>query len=306
MHQESFDFAPLGKALRQARKARRLTQQQVAAVAGLSVPTVRLLENNSGILSSLTRLIAVLDLRIDGRNLPAGASIGERIALLRQRRGFTQRSLAQAVALAPATINRLENSEASSIASLSTILIFLGAGAYLTPTSTTTRFYTHAGNSSVHHGWTTPPELLKSLYAVFGTFDLDPCSPTGDRRTAPVRARVYFTQSDNGLELPWHGRVFVNPPYGRGIRAWMTKARREVAERRASCVVALVPARTDTLWWHHEIAGRAAAFMLRGRLHFHTDPAPFPSALVVWGADNATLAAMQTQFPTAWYVAPSG
>ena len=265
---------------------------------------VRLLERGAGTQASLARLLAALEWRIEGRNLPAGPTMGARVALLRRRRGFTQRTLAVALRLAPATINRLENSEASSIATLSDALALLGAGAYLSPAAAPVGFFTHAGNSSVHHGWTTPPELLRSLYAVFGTFDLDPCSPTADRRTAPVRARMHFTAADDGLALPWRGRVFVNPPYGRGIRAWVAKARREVAEGRASLAVALVPARTDTLWWHHEIAGSAAAFLLRGRLRFHTDPAPFPSALAVWGADGASLAAMRAQFPTAWYVAP--
>jgi hypothetical protein len=59
-------------------------------------------------------------------------------------------------------------------------------------------------------------------------------------RVAPVCARM-FTQADNGLALPWHGRVFVNPPYGREIRLWVQKARAEVRERRTELVAALLP-----------------------------------------------------------------
>lgn len=274
------------------------------------MPTVRLVECGGGDQASLVKMLAALGLSIEGRNLPAGVTLGRRVAALRKRRGFTQRGLAAAIGIAPATVNRMENSDpsvgrgASSVATLAAVLDFLGAGAYLADAADAVPFYTHAGNSSVNHAWRTPPALLDRLYAALGTpFDLDPCSPTADRRTAPVRARVYFTADDDGLALPWRGKVFVNPPYGRTLRQWITKAQAEVTERRAALVVALVPARTETLWWHHHIAGAADAFMLRGRLSFgNGTPAPFPSALILWGATPVQLAAMRREFPTAWHV----
>jgi phage N-6-adenine-methyltransferase len=265
---------------------------------------VRLLERGAGTQASLLKLTAALDVRIEGRNLPPGDELGQRLAELRKRRGFTQRSLAAALAIAPATVNRLENTDASSVAVLFRVMAFLGAGVYLAPVGAAQPFYSHAGNASVYQRWTTPPALLAALYAVFGTFDLDPCSPTANRRKAPVRARMYFTQADNGLSLPWHGRVFVNPPYGRAIAQWVRKAGREVQEGRAELVAALLPARTDTSWWHREIAGHAHAAMLRGRLSFGDDdtPAPFPSALAIWGADAQQIADLRREFPDAWHV----
>lgn len=80
------------------------------------------------------------------------------------------------------------------------------------------------------------------------------------------------------------------------------KARAEVREGRAELVAALLPAQTDTLWWHQEIAGSAHAVLIRGRLR--RDPAPFPSALVVWGAGPEHTAALRREFPTAWHVEP--
>jgi len=250
--------------LRQTRKGR-FTQAEIAARAGLSLPVVRRLECGTGTQASLLKLTAALGLSIEGHNLPPGETLGARLAALRKRRGFTQRSLAAALQVAPATVNRLENTEASSVAVLCRVLAFLGAGTYLAAGGAVRPFYTHAGNASVFHRWRTPPALLRKLYAVFGTFELDPCSPTANRRKAPVRARMHFTQADNGLALPWHGRVFVNPPYGREIRLWVQKAHREVSEGRAELVAALLPARTDTKWWH-DIAGCAHAVLLRGRL----------------------------------------
>jgi hypothetical protein len=57
---------------------------------------------------------------------------------------------------------------------------------------------------------------------------------------------MHFTAEDDGLSLPWHGTVFVNPPYGRQLPAWIAKAHAEVEQGNARLVVALIPARTDT------------------------------------------------------------
>ena len=112
---------------------------------------------------------------------------------------------------------------------------------------------------------------------------------------------------DDGLSLPWHGRVFVNPPYGRELSHWIAKAKAEVEQGRARCVVALVPSRTDTRWWHEHIAGRADVYLLRGRLTFGEadQVAPFPSALVVWGADREIARALSMKLDDAWHVPAS-
>ena len=117
-----------------------------------------------------------------------------------------------------------------------------------------------------------------------------------------VRARVNFTHEDDGLTLPWHGVVFVNPPYGSTLGLWVAKARREVEEGRARTVVALLPARPDTAYWHEHVAGRAVVYFLRGRLRFSDgeQAAPFPSALVVYGATPEIILALDHALPTAW------
>ena len=101
-----------------------------------------------------------------------------------------------------------------------------------------------------------------------------------------MRAKVHLTAEDDGLSAPWRGVVFVNPPYGRALARWVAKARREVELGHARTVVALLPARPDTAYWHDHVAGRAAVYFLRGRLRFGDggQSAPFPSALAVWGA----------------------
>ncbi len=274
----------LGSALRQMRKAGGYTQETFATTADLARTTIVRLESGQGSLCSLDQALTTLALEVAGRNLPPGETLGKRLATLRKRRGLNQRALAMMVGATPNTITTLERTGCGRVETLDRVLTVLGAGLYLAPTGNRQAFYSHAGNSSVHHGWETPPELLTQLYAVFGRFDLDPCSPTKSARRAPVKARVHFTAEDDGLALPWHGRVFVNPPYGRELRQWVRKARTEVAALRASLVAMLLPARTDTAWWHDDIAGAADIYLLRGRLAFGdgTQSAPFPSALVVW------------------------
>ncbi len=82
------------------------------------------------------------------------------------------------------------------------------------------------------------------------------------------------------------GVVFCNPPYGRELRQWVEKARGEADSGRAT-VVMLIPARTDTSYWHDLIFGRAEVEFLRGRVRFELDgvpmdSAPFPSAVVTF------------------------
>ncbi|OJW05302.1 MAG: hypothetical protein BGO49_31130 [Planctomycetales bacterium 71-10] len=136
--------------------------------------------------------------------------------------------------------------------------------------------------------------MLSALYRVF-KFDLDPCSPT---RKGPVKARLHYTVEDDGLSLPWHGVAYVNPPYGKTLHAWVEKARREHVEGRARKVVLLIPARTDTAYWHDHVT-TAEVWFLRGRLKFNDGPrpAPFPSALAVWGASEEEVAGLDEVVP---------
>ena len=198
------------------------------------------------------------------------------------------------------TIIALETRGRGRLATLERILAALGAGAYLAPRGEVKAFYTHAGNSSTNQTWETPTALLETLHAVFGRFDLDPCAPRKSRTR--VKAKVHLTDADDGLSVPWNGVVFVNPPYGRTLAAWVAKAHREVEEGRAKTVVALLPARPDTAYWHDHVASHAAVYFLRGRLRFGegTQSAPFPSALAIWGADPETLATLDAALPEAW------
>ena len=135
-----------------------------------------------------------------------------------------------------------------------------------------------AAHSSATPEWPTPPGTFAALAAEFGPFDLDPAA-TADNAKAPM----FYTMADDGLSQPWKGRVWLNPPYGKTIPRWMAKAAAEAADGRAELVCCLVPARPDTRWWREATSAAALVRFLPGRIRFGTDPAPFPSAVIVFG-----------------------
>jgi phage N-6-adenine-methyltransferase len=135
-------------------------------------------------------------------------------------------------------------------------------------------------NMNVHFSsktdlWETPPDLFERINNVFH-FDLDVCAVPSNAKCAR-----YFTPADDGLAQEWAGICWMNPPYGREIGKWVRKA--SEAAQNGATVVALLPARTDTAWWHDYVMGNEIVF-LRGRLKFggSKNSAPFPSAIVVF------------------------
>ncbi len=140
--------------------------------------------------------------------------------------------------------------------------------------------YMETGISSASDEWPTPQWLADQLAAEFGPFDLDPAA-TAENAKAPL----FFTREDDGLRQPWHGKVWLNPPYGRTIGRWMRKAKIEVARCRADLVCCLVPARVGTMWWESAITWHDTLVrILPGRLEWQPgQQAPFTSAVIVYG-----------------------
>jgi phage N-6-adenine-methyltransferase len=123
--------------------------------------------------------------------------------------------------------------------------------------------------------WATPQDFFDKLNALHG-FEIDVCATPEN-----AKCNKYYTVSDDGLAQQWQGVCWMNPPYGRDIKAWMKKAYE--SSLNGAKVVCLVPARTDTQWWH-DYAMKGQIEFIKGRLKFggHKDSAPFPSAVVVF------------------------
>jgi len=130
--------------------------------------------------------------------------------------------------------------------------------------------------------WLTPPYIVEAL----GEFDLDPCAPIN----RPFEtAKNYFTIIDDGLSKEWHGRVWLNPPYGNKTEVWLRRLSRHKNG------IALTFARTETKMFFRYIWNLAVAiFFFEGRIKFyHTtgeqgDSSGAPSCLIAYDEFNAT------------------
>ena len=124
--------------------------------------------------------------------------------------------------------------------------------------------------------WETPQDLFDKLNAEFH-FDLDVCDLPEN-----AKCEKYYTPEDDGLSQPWNGICWCNPPYGRTIGKWVQKAYETFAG--GGTVVMLLPARTDTKWFHEYIYNKAEIRFIKGRLKFGNskNATPFPSMIVVF------------------------
>jgi site-specific DNA-methyltransferase (adenine-specific) len=125
--------------------------------------------------------------------------------------------------------------------------------------------------------WETPQYVFDVLNKEFD-FQVDVCATFENSK-----CRLLFDKSVNGLKQKWSPlRCWMNPPYGKEIYKWMKKAYEEAQS--GAVVVSLVPARTDTGWWHDWVMKSAYVRFIRGRLQFgdSKQSAPFPSCIVIF------------------------
>lgn len=132
--------------------------------------------------------------------------------------------------------------------------------------------------TSDHASWETPQKLFDRVSKIYGPFDFDAAASQEN-----AKCERYFDRELNGLAQPWRGRVWLNPPYGDAVKFWVRKC----ALSRLNCevIVALLPARTDTRWFHQYVLGHASRLVLfEGRIKFvgAASSAPFPSILAIY------------------------
>lgn len=126
--------------------------------------------------------------------------------------------------------------------------------------------------------WETPQDFFDSLNEEF-RFTIDVCALPEN-----AKCKIYYTPDIDGLSQPWMERVWCNPPYGREVGEWVRKAYLSVRTGYAEVVVMLLPARTDTRWFHDYIYKKAEIRFIKGRLKFgnSNNAAPFPSMVVIF------------------------
>ncbi len=147
--------------------------------------------------------------------------------------------------------------------------------------------------------WFTPPHVFEALGL---EFDLDPCSPPGGLPWIP--AKRFYAKEEDGLSRPWHGRIWLNPPYGRGeTERWLAK----LADHGDG--IALVPNRSDAMWWHAIVPRATALCFVRGRIRFlrpglPASSPPAASVLIAFGL-KAGIAVAQSKLGFT-VIAPKG
>lgn len=136
--------------------------------------------------------------------------------------------------------------------------------------------------SSKTDNWATPQDFFDQLNEEF-QFTLDPCANEENHK-----CDLFYTREQDGLSKDWGGHsVFCNPPYGKEIADWVRYSY-EQSQKPNTTVVMLIPARTDTRYFHDYIYGKAEIRFVRGRLKFGdaTSAAPFPSMVVVYRGNS--------------------
>ena len=136
--------------------------------------------------------------------------------------------------------------------------------------------------------WSSPRELVEPIADAVGGFDLDPCSGA---EQSPFASDTY-TAADDGLEQPWYGRVWVNPPYS-AMSEWTAKATTETRDGDAETVVYLCKGDSSTGWWQRAATAATLVCAIDHRLSFGDgeNSAPFASHLIVFGECPDALAA---------------
>ena len=125
--------------------------------------------------------------------------------------------------------------------------------------------------------WETPQDFFDKLNARF-QFETDVCALPEN-----AKCKRFFTPEMDGLKQEWTGVCWMNPPYGRQIGKWVQKAY-ESARDNLATVICLLPARTDTRWFHDYILPHAEVQFIKGRIKFGgaKENAPFPNMLVTF------------------------
>lgn len=137
--------------------------------------------------------------------------------------------------------------------------------------------------SSQKQDWGTPDHVFDQLNRTY-RFTLDAAASAEN-----TKCERFIDEAQDAFKTPWTGRVWLNPPYGRALARWVERAFEQSQSEDVEHVVVLIPARTDTRYWHDFVMRSHQVFLVKGRIRFEGAPAsaPFPSAIVVFRKHDA-------------------
>ena len=267
-------------ALIEARKALGLSQTALSARVGAPLQKIKRLERGVGSVETLTAAMTATDFRLTG--VAPGKDLAAQLRACRLRRGWTLEETAARAKLSRTTVVSLERG-GGTVASL---LRLMKAIAPRARRRAQERAYWGEGAKTDRDVRFTPPDFLAKINDAFGAIDLDPCG----HALSPVVAerRILLEDGGDGFVDDWSGRLaFVNPPFSQTLR-WLKRAHQQWSCGNVGSIVCLVPARTDSRWFHETLTVQADIFLLLGRVRFadirgRSQHTPFSLMLVAFG-----------------------
>lgn len=292
----------LAAALSKARVERGWSTAELAKRVHLDTQHIRRLEAGVASCASVEAVACALELRLS--HMPAAHSFGGQIEAQRGRRGLTISELAAASKLSRMTVRALIQGR-GSLASMDRVIGVLAPSARLKspPQASWHRVGRRSGDDQF-----TPREFIEKVIAIFGPIDLDPA--WHEHSSVLAGRTISLATGGDGLAEEWPaGLVWLNPPFSELLR-WLRKADEEWSSGRAKTIVSLVPARTDSTYFHDRLARVAHIYLLRRRLRFIQldgrpgNQAPFSIMMVLFGATAEQRCKLQDQIPGLWVHRP--
>jgi transcriptional regulator with XRE-family HTH domain len=271
----------LGSAIREARRGCGLSQVRLAELIGCSRDAVLAVERGGGSVAVFERAATTVNFRITG--LADGGTIGNQLKAARHRRGLSQAAVALRANLSVPTVRSLEQG-GGNVRSLSAVLNVLAPRAR--PNAVFKAHYQIRKDVRF-----TPPEFLEEVIRSFGPISID---VAGDDRSYVVADRI-LTEREDGLVTKWSGQLaWCNPPFS-SLSRWINRCADAWEGREVESIVALYPARTETIAFRTRVLGKADVLLLPRRLCFHDEnrvrlaPSPFALMLIAWGQPRSAV-----------------
>jgi phage N-6-adenine-methyltransferase len=221
-----------------------------------------------------------LDYHVAG--LAKAEDLPGQLLLRRQNLRLNVTAAAKRSGVSPATIIEIEHGRGS----VRSVLKLLAAIAPTARRKAPARSYWAVDQKGERDIRFTPSDFMDKIYDAFGSVDLDPCAHSDSPVVA--KRRILLSEGGNGLVDDWSGRlVYMNPPFSAQLK-WLRRAYDQWQAGNVQTVVCLVPARTDSIWFHEQLRPTSDIFVLQGRVRFLTPEGrghstPFSLLLVVMG-----------------------
>jgi transcriptional regulator with XRE-family HTH domain len=290
-----------------ARREKGLSQTQLAGLVNADRQAIARLECGGGSVQLLLRAMTAMHYHLSG--LAQGATLPEQVKNRRHVMGISVDELARRAGISPTTLIALESGRGTVAPLIKVLAVIQTSRTERRKPNLTPYLPAIVGERDSRF---TPAAFVDIIEKVWGHIDLDPCGHI----ESPVRAvrKILLSEGGDGLRDEWSGDiVYLNPPFSR-MTSWLRRADEMWSAGKVNKVVALVPARTDSAYFHDRLAEVCDIGFLRGRMQFtrasgRSDKAnrvPFSLMVCVWGATQEEIEAFDRLSPCRWLAKVGG